>query len=77
MSNGARDRLNNIKQHYDLQLKYYDYVSGPEHNQVWTGVWILAGTAEIGRAIANSRSRAKEESAHLAVLWLINSGHQG
>jgi hypothetical protein len=71
----ARDHINALKQQYNLTLTYEDWVTGPAHAQVWTGVWNLQGVGEIGRASATSRVVAKEESAKAAVQWLHGTGH--
>jgi hypothetical protein len=67
----ARNTINVIKQKYELQLAYQESVLGPEHAQTWLGVWFLYGTGEIGRATARTKAGAKEESARIAVLWLV------
>ncbi|PVG04426.1 hypothetical protein CPB86DRAFT_778702 [Serendipita vermifera] len=74
-SMNARDYINVLKQHYNLKLTYEDWVTGPGHAQLWTGLWKLEDVGEIGRASATSRIAAKEESARVAVSWLSNSGH--
>jgi hypothetical protein len=67
----ARDTINVIKQKYELQLAYQESVLGPEHDQTWLGMWFLYGTGEVGRATARTKAGAKEESARIAVLWLV------
>lgn len=71
----AREEINVIKQKYELRLIYRETVIGPPHAQVWLGVWLLYGTGEIGRATASTKIAAKEDSARLAVVWLIGSGY--
>jgi hypothetical protein len=71
----ARDYINVLKQHYNLNLTYEDWVTGPSHAQLWTGTWKLQDVGEIGRASATSRTVAREDAAKFAVHWLNNSGH--
>jgi hypothetical protein len=71
----ARDTLNVIKQRHELILTYHVFVEGPDHSQVWHGVWVLDGVGEIARGTAGSKTGAREEAARIAVIWLISSGY--
>lgn len=71
----ARDDLNVIKQRHNLVICYSETVNGPQHSQVWFGWWSLQGVGDIGRANATSKAGAKEESARMAVEWLVQAGY--
>lgn len=70
----ARDKLNVLKQHHNLHVTYFLSVSGPEHAQIWTGLWRL-DAVEIGQAIATTKVGAREESARMAIQWLLQAGY--
>jgi hypothetical protein len=70
----ARDKLNVLKQHHNLDIIYSSSVSGPEHAQIWTGSWKL-DAVEIGRAVSTTKVGAKEESARIAIQSLFQVGY--